>query len=305
MFVGIDNHAVPGLCGLVTAPSSVALRYGGPSLSCPSLTSPCVFQSFFVMSSSDQDFWLRELARTGLSAFGQKELLTSFTKAVADREKYFPPAPLPYLCRARQILMAAFLPRKGPLFVAMHPESEQELLSRSQCWQLVHLEFSLLDVKHRSVEGVHEAITEIIELLTSSDFPLTIPPRWLVELFSDLEWMTSRRMEKNGWSLRSPGVLDLDSQGLAIWRYSMRSCASLLRCGHGCQAYFDAVMRNMENDKRRSRRQLAAFSSGDTEVLVDSSEQSLLSPDADAVVPPLPPGFPWDHRPRLWSALPG
>ena len=70
------------------------------------------------------------------------------------------------------------------------------------------------------------------------------------------------------------------------------------------QAYFDAVMRNMENDKRRSRRQLAAFSSGDTEALVDSSEQSLLSPDADAVVPPLPPGFPWDHRPRFWNAFP-
>ena len=93
--------------------------------------------------------------------------------------------------------------------------------------------------------------------------------------------MTSLRMEKNGWSLRPRWVLELDSQ-----------------------AYFDAVMRNMENDERRSRRQLAAFSSGDTEALVDSSEQSLLSPDADVVVPPLPPGFPWDHRPRLWCALP-
>ena len=105
---------------------------------------------------------------------------------------------------------------------------------------------------------------------------MNIPPRWLVELFSDLTRMTSLRMEKNGWSLRPPGVLDLESQ-----------------------AYFDAVMCNMENDKRRSRRQLAAFSSGDTEALVDSSKQSLLPPDADAVVPPLPPGFPWGRRPRL------
>ena len=113
------------------------------------------------MSSSDQDFWLRELARTGLSASGQKELLTSLTKAVADREKYFPPAPSPYLCRVRQLLMAAFLPQNEPLLVAMHPESEQELLSRSQCWQLVHLEFSLLDGKHRPVEGMHEAIRTV------------------------------------------------------------------------------------------------------------------------------------------------
>ena len=54
------------------------------------------------MSSSDQDFWLRELARTGLSASDRKELLTALTNAVADREKYFPPAPSPYLCRARR-----------------------------------------------------------------------------------------------------------------------------------------------------------------------------------------------------------
>ena len=158
MFVGIRAHAVPGLCGLVTAPFSFALRYGGPSLSCPSLTSPCVFQLLFVVSSSDHEFWFRELVRTGLSASGQKELLTSLTKAVADREKYFLQAPSPYLCRVRQFLMAAFLPQRGPLFVATHAESEQELLSRSQCWQLVHLEFPLLDGKHRPVEGMHEAI---------------------------------------------------------------------------------------------------------------------------------------------------
>ena len=115
--------------------------------------------------------------------------------------KYFPLAQAPYLSRVRQLLMAAFLPQNGPLFVAMHPESEQELLSRSQCWQLLHLEFSLLDGKHRPVDGVHDAITEIIGLLTASEFPLTIPPRWLVELFSDLTRMTSLRMESNGWSL--------------------------------------------------------------------------------------------------------
>ena len=80
IFVGIGDHTVPGLCGLVTAPSSSALRYGGPSLSCPSLTSPCVFQSFFVMSSSDHDFWLRQLARTGLSASDQKELVASLRR---------------------------------------------------------------------------------------------------------------------------------------------------------------------------------------------------------------------------------
>ena len=151
------------------------------------------------MSSCDHDFWLRELAKTGLSASGQKELLTSLTKAVADREHYFPSAPSPYLRRVRQLLMAAFLPHKGPLFVAKPSESEQELLSRCQCWQLLRLEFSLLDGKQRPIEGAHEAITELIGLLTSSEFPLSIPPRWLVELFSDLSRMASLRMEKHGW----------------------------------------------------------------------------------------------------------
>ena len=232
MFVGIGDHTVRGLCGLGTAPSSFALRYGGLSLSCRSLTSSCVFQSFFDMSYSDHDFWLRELARTGLSASGQKELVTSLTKAVADREKYFPQVPFPYLRRVRQFLMAAFLPQKGRLFVAMHPESEQELLSRSQCWQLAHLELSLLYVKHRPVEGAHEAITEIIALLTSSDFSLTIPPRRLVELFSDLERMTSRRTEKMAGRPAPRGCWTWTAKD---WQYGDR------RCGHA-QAYFDAVM---------------------------------------------------------------
>ena len=179
------------------------------------------------MSNCDPDFWLRELVRTGLSASDQKELLTSLTKAVADREKYFPQAPSPYLCRVRQFLMAAFLPQKGPLSISMHPSSEPELLSRRQCWQLVHLELSLLDGKLRPVEGVHEAIVELIGLLTSSEFPLTIPPRWLADLFADLERMTALRMDKNGWSLRPAGTLDMESQ-----------------------AYFDAVLRNIENEKK-------------------------------------------------------
>ena len=238
----------------------------------------CVFQFFHIMSHLDQDFWLRELAKTGLTTSGQKELLTSLTKAVADREHYFPPAPSQYLRRIRQLLLAAFLPQQGPLFVAKPSEPGQELLSRCQCWQLLHLEFTLLDGKHRPIEGVHETITELIGLLTSSEFPLSIPPRWLVELFSDLTRMTSLRMEKNGWALRPPGVLDLASQ-----------------------AYFDAVLCNLENDKRRSRRQSADFSCGDTEALVDASQQSLLPPEADVIAPPLPPGFPFDNRPRLWN----
>ena len=231
------------------------------------------------MSSSDPDVWLSALSRTGLSVSAQHDLLTSLAKAVADREKYFPSEPSPYLHRVRQLLMTTFLPQSGPLIVSVHPDTAQETLSRSQCWQLLHLEFSLLDVAQRPVERVHDIVTEVIGLLTASEFPLNIPPRWLVELFSDLARLTTLRMESNGWSLSPTRPLDLASQ-----------------------VYLDAVLCNIENDKRRSRRQLASFTCGDTEDLLDSSKQSLLPPLADVIVPPIPPSFPMDFRPRFWLA---
>ena len=231
------------------------------------------------MSSSDPDVWLRELARTGLSASAQHDLLTALAKAVADREKFFPAEPSSYLSRVRQLLLTTFLPQSGPLIVSVHPDAVQETLSRSQCWQLLHLEFSLLDVSHRPVSRVHDIVTEVIGLLTASEFPLNIPPRWLVELFSDLARLTTLRMESNGWSLSPTRPLDLASQ-----------------------AYLDAVLCNIENDNRRSRRQLASFTCGDVEDMADSSRQSMLPPLEDAIVPPLPSSFPLDHRPRFWLA---
>ena len=229
------------------------------------------------MSNLDHSFWLRELSKTGLPAEGQKALLTSLTKAVGNREHLFPLEPIQYVHRIRQLLSAAFLPQQGPFVVAGPVEPGREVLSRSQCWEAVHLELSLLDGSHRPIEGVHEALTELIALLTSSELPLSIPPRWLVELFTDLAHMASLRMEKNGWQLRPKGPLDLASQ-----------------------AYLDAVLCNLENDTRRHRRQLVDFTCGDTEELVDASRQSLLPPGEDARVPPLPHSFPSDHRPRLW-----
>ena len=231
------------------------------------------------MSSSDPDVWLRELARSGLSVSAQHDLLTSLAKAVADREKFFPSDAPAYLCRVRQLLLAAFLPQSGPLIVSVHPDAAPETLSRSQCWQLLHLEFSLLDEKHRPVSRVHDIVSDVIGLITTNEFPLHIPPRWLVELFSDLARLTSLRMESNGWSFSPPRNLDRDSQ-----------------------AYLDAVLINIENDRRRSQRQLLSFTSGDSEELADSSKQSLLPPLADAIVPTVPPSFPLDYRPRFWLA---
>ena len=95
------------------------------------------------MSNLDQSFWLRELAKTGLPAAGQKALLTSLTKAVGDREHLFPLEPNQYVRRIRQLLSAAFLPQQGPCVVAGPAEPGREVLSRSQCWESLHLELSL------------------------------------------------------------------------------------------------------------------------------------------------------------------
>ena len=129
------------------------------------------------MSSNDPGYWLRELARTGLSVSGQHELLSSLARAVSDREKYFPSEASPYLSRIRQLLLATFLPQFGPLLVTVNPDAARESLSRSQCWELLHLEFSLLDAQRRPVARVHDVLTEVIGLLLSSEFPLHIPPR--------------------------------------------------------------------------------------------------------------------------------
>ena len=66
----------------------------------------------------------------------------------------------------------------------------------------------------------------------------------------------------------------------------------------------EAILKNIENDKRRSQRQHFSPSAGDTETLVDSSGQSLLPPEEDPPIPPLPASFPLGHRPWLWFATP-
>ena len=60
----------------------------------------------------------------------------------------------------------------------------------------------------------------------------------------------------------------------------------------------------MENDKGRSQRQHVSPSVGDTEALVDASGQSLLPPEEDPLIPPIPVTFPGDHRPRSWQETP-
>ena len=68
------------------------------------------------MSSREPDFWLRELARTGLSTADQQELLASLSNAAETRARYFPVDPLAYVDRVRRFLMHTFSRRWVPYY---------------------------------------------------------------------------------------------------------------------------------------------------------------------------------------------
>ena len=91
------------------------------------------------MSNRDTDFWMRELARMGLSPGDQKEFLASLSNAVDMRARYFPNDPREYVDRARRFLMHTFFPQMGPLFLSVGPMRSPERISRNQCWQIVFL----------------------------------------------------------------------------------------------------------------------------------------------------------------------
>ena len=73
------------------------------------------------MSNRDSDFWMRELARTGMSPKAQKDFLASLSNAVDTRARYFPADPVVYVERVRSFIMHAFLPQMGPLLLSVDP----------------------------------------------------------------------------------------------------------------------------------------------------------------------------------------
>ena len=112
------------------------------------------------------------------------------------RARYLPMDPLEYVDRVRKFLMHTFFPQMGPLLLSLDPKYPPERISRSECWQLVHLELSLLDGPSRPVEELHIVISDVITIMTRNEFPLTVPPRWLIDLFGILERVVAREMEK-------------------------------------------------------------------------------------------------------------
>ena len=78
------------------------------------------------------DFWVRELARAGLPASEQQELLQRLAWTIDCRTKYFPDSPLAYVGSMKELLLSAFLPQPGPIVIANAPGLPSEVLSRSR-----------------------------------------------------------------------------------------------------------------------------------------------------------------------------
>ena len=83
--------------------------------------------------------------------------------------------------------------------IALDPSSPPERLSRSQAWQIVHFELSLFDGSSRPVNELHIVLSDVICMMTRNEFPLTVPPRWLSELFEVLRRVVALKMEANQW----------------------------------------------------------------------------------------------------------
>ena len=186
------------------------------------------------MSFRNADSWLRELARSGLSPTAQKNFLATLSSTIDNRSRYFPADPVIFVERVRAFILHAFLPQKGPLLLSVDPDYPPEKISRSQCWNLVFLELSLLDGSNCPVDKLHTAIADIVITLVRCELPLSIPSRWLMDLFGVLERLALLKIEVHGWTVRPPGQL-----------------------GNDVNAFVEAVLQNWENGRRRSKRQSA------------------------------------------------
>ena len=111
--------------------------------------------------SAHLDVWLRELSRTGLSTAAQQELLAQLAPTIDCRARYFPDAPRAYLARAKDFLISAFLPQKGPLSITLDSPTSPERLSRCRAWELVYPELSFLGGSRRPVNELRIVLMAI------------------------------------------------------------------------------------------------------------------------------------------------
>ena len=116
----------------------------------------------------------------------------------------------------------------------------------------------------------------VFSKLARNEFPLTVRPRWLSELFEVLGRAVELKMEAKRWSMAPPPNLGPESG-----------------------AYAAAVFKNIEDDKRRYQRQQRTFRAGEDEIILDASGRPLPLPEGGPLIPQLPDGVPVCHKPRV------
>ena len=166
--------------------------------------------------------------------------------------------------------MSAFLPQKGPLLITADPQFPPERLSRSQAWQIVYWELPHLDGDPRPVNELRMITSDVISMMARNEFPFTVPPRWLSELFEALGRVVELKTEAKNLSMNPP-----------------------LNLGPESDAFLAAICENIANDKRRYLRQNHSFRAGEDEIISDASGTLLPLPEEDSLIPQLPDGFPF------------
>ena len=122
-------------------------------------------------TSTNVDFWVRELSSAGLPAPAQQELLQCLAWTIDCGAKYFPDSPLAYAGSMKELLHSTFLPRKGPIVIANALGMASEVFSRIRAWELAYLELSMLDAKSRPSNDVHATLVDVVCLMARNDFP--------------------------------------------------------------------------------------------------------------------------------------
>ena len=284
-WIECTSSRVP-LMGLVTTPSSL-VEFCLGWVRCARRPGVVVIDTLLLASgfanwatSAHLDVRLRELPRTGLPAPAQQELLRRLAWTIDRRTRYFPDPPLAYVERMKELLLLAFSPQKGPLSIASAPNEASGILPRSRVWGSAYLELSTLDADRRPLRDLQTMLAGIICMMARHDFPLAIPPRWLVELLEMVNRVASLKMQANLWPLEASPEM-----------------------GRGCQDYFSALALNIANDQRRSRRQWFKFRAQEDETSLGETGWPLRCPDVDQALPPAPAGLA-AHRPCLWLPTP-
>ena len=81
--------------------------------------------------------------------------------------------------------------------ITLDPSFPPGRLYRSRARQIVYMELSLFDGATRPVNELHIITSDVISMMARNEFPLTVPPRWIPQLFEVLGRVVALKMEAN------------------------------------------------------------------------------------------------------------